>query len=117
MIGKINIRDLIDKLQLLEEEMILDVLRNVLYQLSSNSEEDVSFADVVKTFFEMNATTYGIPPYDANDESLVLLFDSVFSDNDFQKRAMDLSKDEVGDLGKKVLEKFAQELEANPLFY
>ncbi|CAO2838142.1 unnamed protein product [Amaranthus hypochondriacus] len=104
--------------QLLEEEMFLDVFRNVLYQQSSSSEEDESFADVVNTFFERNTSaTYGIPPYDADDEFVVLLYDSVFSDNDFKKKAMDLNKDEVGDLAKKVLEKFAQELEANPLFY
>ncbi|KAF2298447.1 hypothetical protein GH714_023604 [Hevea brasiliensis] len=56
----------------------------------------------------------GLPPSEAN-EAVILLYDAVFADVESGKCAAE-SEDVFRDLVKEILEKFAEQLEANPVY-
>ncbi|MCL7042738.1 hypothetical protein MKW94_000031 [Papaver nudicaule] len=96
-------------------------------QLSSLIEKIIQDIDVSKgkkgcmertrKFLEENGSQIGLPSTEAN-ESVVHLFDQVFSDVDKNgKSDNDLGKDDLGALVKEILENFAQQLDTNPVFH
>ncbi|EEF31112.1 uncharacterized protein LOC8269341 [Ricinus communis] len=71
-------------------------------------------AEIIRDFLEENGKELGLPASEAN-EAVVLLYDAVFSDIKNEKCAAE-SEDEFKELVKEILEKFAEQLEANPVY-
>ncbi|RZC92706.1 hypothetical protein C5167_011787 [Papaver somniferum] len=70
-----------------------------------------------RKFLEENGSQIGLPSTEAN-ESVVHLFDQVFSDVDKNgKSDNELGNDDFGALVIEILENFAQQLDTNPVFH
>lgn len=79
----------------------------------------LGIAGLVRNFLEKNGFELGLPPSEPNDE-VVLLYDAVFKDmdnNNNNKRASEMDKDDLSSSMMEILVKFAEQLEANPVFY
>ncbi|KAJ0014507.1 hypothetical protein Pint_20504 [Pistacia integerrima] len=77
--------------------------------------DERSSIDIIRGFLEKNGKDYGLPPSEAN-EAVVLLYDAVFADIRKSKTAAKMD-DEFREFVKNILEKFAEQLETNPVYY
>ncbi|XP_057439495.1 uncharacterized protein LOC130731280 [Lotus japonicus] len=70
---------------------------------------------IIRGFLEKNAKELGLPLSEA-DSAVALLYDTVFADVVKEKDGEGLDKEELAKLMKDVLEKFAEQLEFNPVY-
>lgn len=103
-------------LQLLADKNQLDDVTEKIYQKTSNCQKEQGCAEIIRSYVENNGNELGLPPLEAN-ETVILLYDAMFSEIDNKMGAKDMEKTELGGLVKQILQKFAVELQANPVFH
>lgn len=86
----------------------------ILQEKKSTENEQLSI-DEIRGFLEKNGKEYGMPPIEVN-EAVALLYDAVFTDIGKNKTAVKMD-DEFRNFVKNILQKFAEELEINPVYY
>ncbi|GMH10476.1 hypothetical protein Nepgr_012317 [Nepenthes gracilis] len=102
---------------LVDEKQLNDVIEKI-YQENLNGRKGRSCKEVIKSYFDQNCEKLGLPSSEAN-EPVSLLYADVFSNTDDGERSgsMDLQKNEFEESVKKILEKFADQLEECPVFH
>ncbi|XVF42184.1 hypothetical protein PTKIN_Ptkin01aG0339500 [Pterospermum kingtungense] len=98
---------------LADEKQFNDVIQRVLQEKKSGTDE-LAKAALVRGFLEKHGIDLGLPPAESN-EAVFLLYDAVFSEVESEKSAEQV-EDEYREYMKDLLEKFAEQLEANPVF-
>ncbi|KAG6647267.1 hypothetical protein I3843_07G065300 [Carya illinoinensis] len=98
-----------------DEEELNNVVRKIVEEKQSGKDSVGSF-ELIRGFLERNGKALGLPPLEA-DETVVLLYNAVFADVKDGKSDVDIENDKLGKLVKEVLEKFAEQLEANPVYH
>lgn len=88
---------------LADEKQLNIIIEKILADGSGNAER-------IRSFLEKTGTELGLPPSEAN-EAVALLYDAVFADLE------EAGEDKFGNLVKQILEKFAEQLEASPVFH
>lgn len=99
---------------LANENQLNDVIEKI-YQQKHDHEKGQSCTERIMSYLSMNAEELGLPPFEAN-EAVILLYDTIFSEVSQEKTATELEKHEFGALVKQILQKFAEQLQANPIF-
>uniref|UniRef100_A0A0D6QUL6 EF-hand domain-containing protein n=1 Tax=Araucaria cunninghamii TaxID=56994 RepID=A0A0D6QUL6_ARACU len=101
--------------KLLANDKFLQELTNLIFQeLDVNKDGRVSKAEL-RPFFESKGSEWGLPPLEAN-ETVGLLYDQIFAIVD-QDSSGQLDMNEFEILVKGILETFAEQLAANPIFH
>ncbi|KAA8537018.1 hypothetical protein F0562_029496 [Nyssa sinensis] len=100
---------------LASEKQLNDVIEKIL-QEKHNEKDGEKSTEIIRSYLEINGKELGLPPSKA-DESVALLYNAVFADVVNGKSATGLENDDLGVLLKEILEKFAEQLEANPVFH
>ena len=85
-----------------------------LVQEKENSKSGSGNKEVLRSFLERNAKELSLPVSEA-DEAVVLLYDDIFADVGKEEHG-ESEKDELVRLLKETLQKFAEQLESNPVF-
>ncbi|KAJ6877086.1 hypothetical protein NC651_029959 [Populus alba x Populus x berolinensis] len=98
---------------LANEKKLNDVIAKIK-QEKDNGKSGHKSTEIIKDFLEKNGKELGLPPSEAN-EAVILLYDAVFADIDSGKGASE-EEDEFRKLVTEILEKFAEQLEANPIY-
>ncbi|KAK4282884.1 hypothetical protein QN277_014209 [Acacia crassicarpa] len=100
--------------QLLANEKELSRVAEKLVQEKENSKSRSGNKEVLRGFLERNAKELSLPVSEA-DEAVVLLYDDIFADLGKEEHG-ESDKDELVRLLKETLQKFAEQLESNPVF-
>ncbi|GLT55108.1 hypothetical protein SLA2020_282570 [Shorea laevis] len=100
---------------LADEEELNNIVEKMLEE-KQIGKDGLGSVELMRGFLERNWKGLGLPPSEAN-EAVVLLYDAVFADVKAEKTAVDLEKEELGNLVKEILYKFAEQLEANPVYH
>lgn len=100
--------------QLLANEMELSSIAEKLMQEKQNSKSGSENKQILRSFLERNAKDLGLPASEVN-EAVALLYDDIFADVGKEERN-ESDKDELVRLLKETLQKFADQLESNPVF-
>ncbi|CAL5379726.1 unnamed protein product [Camellia sinensis] len=100
---------------LASEEKLNAVIEKMLQQEKNSVKDAKKSTGIIRSFLEENEKELGLPSSEAGD-SVVLLYDAVFTDVGNMKSAAGSEKDDFQLLVKEILEKFAEQLEANPVF-
>lgn len=99
-----------------DEEELNHIVEKMLEEKHAGK-DGLGNVELLRGFLERNWKGLGLPPSEAN-EAVVLLYDAVFADVKNNKSAVELEKkDELGKLLKEILHKFAEQLEANPVYH
>ncbi|XP_042515691.1 uncharacterized protein LOC122089969 [Macadamia integrifolia] len=98
------------------DEKTLDDEIGKIFQNQCASGEGRTSAEIIRSYLEKNGPNLGLPPSEAN-EAVGLLYDQVFADVEEGKNTKKIDKDEFGGIVKDILEKFVEQLEANPVFH
>lgn len=99
----------------LADDKHLEQLTNLMFkELDVNKDGKVSKAEL-RPFFEMRGSEWGLPPLEAN-ETVGLLYDQIFAIVD-EDHSGNLEQNEFHALVKGILETFAEQLAANPIFH
>ncbi|KAF8017853.1 hypothetical protein BT93_H2914 [Corymbia citriodora subsp. variegata] len=88
-------------------------LTHVVEKILEENHEQNSI-ETVRKYLEKNGTDMGLPPLDV--EEAVALYNAVFYSAAFNKSVLEWSKDETREIVKEILEKFAEQLESDPVF-
>ncbi|XP_057960418.1 uncharacterized protein LOC131152650 [Malania oleifera] len=99
---------------LADEKKLDDVVESILRE-EHNGVDAQQSTQLIRGFLEKKGRELGLPPLEAN-EAVVLLYDAVFAEID-NKKSGELEKAEFAVLVKEILQKFAEQLEANPIFH
>ncbi|KAL2942520.1 Calcium-binding mitochondrial carrier protein SCaMC-1 [Bienertia sinuspersici] len=102
--------------KVLADKNQFDDLIEKMYQQTCSCQEEKGCAEIIRSYLENNGNDLGLPPLEAN-EAVILLYDAIFSEIDNKRKAKELEKNELGDLMKQILQKFAAQLQANPVFH
>ncbi|KAH9687876.1 calcium-binding EF hand family protein [Citrus sinensis] len=100
---------------LLADELQLNGVIEKMLKEKKNLEGDRMSTTIIRGFLEKNWKDIGLPPSEAN-EAVVLLYDAVFADTDNSKNVVE-TEDEFREHVKDILEKFAEQLDANPVYH
>lgn len=103
-------------MQLLADEKQFSNVVEKIQQEKQGGKDSSGITQLVRSFLEENGLELGLPPSEAN-EAVVLLYDSIFTEIGNNKTASEVDRDELFNLTKELLEKFAEQLEANPVFH
>uniref|UniRef100_A0A2P2NH29 Uncharacterized protein MANES_09G153500 n=1 Tax=Rhizophora mucronata TaxID=61149 RepID=A0A2P2NH29_RHIMU len=98
---------------LADEELLNNAVGRILGE-NCGRKNDQSILEIIRVFLEENGKELGLPPSQAN-EAVNLLYDAVFHDVAAGKYATE-EEHECGELLKEILVKFAEQLEANPVY-
>lgn len=99
----------------LADDKLLEQVTNLMFQqLDVNKDGKVSKSEL-RPFFEMKGSEWGLPPLEAN-ETVELLYDQIFASVD-EDHSGQLEQNEFQALIKGILETFAEQLAANPIFH
>lgn len=98
-------------MQLLENDKQLDDITNKICQFQHEVSDRQGSMESIRKYLEKFGKELGLPPLEV-DES-VALYDSVFDVATEGK----INRDEFRELVKQILECFAQQLNANPVFF
>ncbi|KAH8507506.1 hypothetical protein H0E87_009886 [Populus deltoides] len=96
---------------LAEEKKLNDAIAKALQGKHKNDQKST---EIIRDFLEKNGKELGLPPSEAN-EAVILLYDAVFTDIDSGRDAS-IEEDEFRKLVREILEKFAEQLQANPVY-
>lgn len=102
------------RMLLADEKQLNGVIGKMLKE-KKNLEGDRTSTTIIRGFLEKNWKDIGLPPSEAN-EAVVLLYDAVFADADGSKSVVE-TEDEFREHVKDILEKFAEQLDANPVYH
>ncbi|KAH7543241.1 hypothetical protein FEM48_Zijuj02G0163700 [Ziziphus jujuba var. spinosa] len=102
--------------KLLADEVQLGKVVEKIFKEKHSGNVSSGVAELTRSFLEKNGIELGLPPSEAN-EAVVLLYDAVFADVQNNKSATELERDEFASIVKEILGKFAEQLEANPVFH
>ncbi|KAL8166421.1 hypothetical protein V2J09_007920, partial [Rumex salicifolius] len=103
--------------KLLADDNQLNEIVQKIYTCNQTKQEETKSIEAIRSYMETNGKEIGLLPLEDN-EVVTLLFDSVFSSVDKQKRSSTLAnKDEFLELLKDIMLKFVGQLEVNPVFY
>lgn len=103
-------------MQLLANEPELNsIVERALQEKPEPTDGLGSTETIIRSFLEKNAKELGLPLSEA-DSAVALLYDTVFADVVKEKDGEGLDKEELAKLMKDVLEKFAEQLEFNPVY-
>lgn len=97
-------------LQLLEDEK---QLANVTEKILEGNHEQ-NCVETVRKYLEKNGADMGLPPLDI--EEAVALYNAVFYSAAFDKSVLEWRKDEIQEIVKEILGKFAEQLKSDPIF-
>lgn len=98
---------------LADGKQLNDAVEKIMQENQGRKDEQTS-KDTIRSFLEKNGEELGLPSLQ-NDE-IHLLYDAVLADAENEKITKECSKDEFMAFVKEILEKFAEHLEANPVF-
>ncbi|XVF31141.1 hypothetical protein REPUB_Repub16aG0119900 [Reevesia pubescens] len=112
-IKAVNGSKLIRKL-LAYEKQFSDVIQRVLQEKKSRKDK-LGKTKLIRIFLEEHGKDLGLPPAESN-EAVVLFYDVICSEVDNKESAAEV-EDELREYVKDILEKFAEQLEANPVYY
>jgi len=99
----------------LADDKLLEQVTNLMFQeLDVNNNGKVTRAEL-RPFFETKGSKWGLPPLEAN-ETVELLYDQIFATVD-EDHSGQLEQNEFHTLVKSILEMFAEQLAANPIFH
>ncbi|KAJ1413887.1 EF-hand domain [Sesbania bispinosa] len=101
--------------QLLANEKELNSIVEKALQESPKAKDGLGSTEIIRSFLERNAKELGLPLSEA-DVAVVLLYDNVFADVAKEKEGVELNKEGLAKLMKDILEKFAEQLEFNPVY-
>ncbi|KAM7508513.1 hypothetical protein LguiA_018966 [Lonicera macranthoides] len=117
IIQKINVANGSKLKQILANEKHLnDVAEKILKENKDGQDR----TEIMREFLVKNCKEMGLPPFKKDDEVVVLLYDEVFADTmkgSSSSSSETSEKDELLVVLKEILEKFAEQLEASPVFY
>ncbi|XP_050226016.1 uncharacterized protein LOC126675420 [Mercurialis annua] len=99
--------------KLLIDDKQLNKVTEKIFQ-EKQSTKDGQSTEIIRGFLEKNGKKLGFPQSEAN-EAVILLYDAVFADIESGKCAAE-SDDEFRELVKEILEKIADQLDANPIY-
>lgn len=102
------------RMLLADEKRLNGVIEKMLKE-KKNVEGNGMSTTIIRGFLEKNWKDFGLPPSEAN-EAVVLLYDAVFADADSSKNVAE-TEDEFREHVKVILEKFAEQLDANPVYH
>lgn len=93
-------------------------MNNIIEMLREkyNIQDGEKSTERVRGLLEKHAKELGLPHSEAN-EAVLLLYDAIFSDVQTSKNSVVLDNGGFGIYVKEILEKFAEHLEVNPVFY
>ncbi|KAL0455228.1 UNVERIFIED_CONTAM: hypothetical protein Slati_0862000 [Sesamum latifolium] len=97
-----------------DERQLDDVVKKIM-QEKYESKSELSNTMKVRHLLEKHWDEFGLPPPKLDE--MVVLFDDIFSEVESQNDAAESEKDGFMVLLKKILENFAEKLEANPILY
>ncbi|QCD77642.1 uncharacterized protein LOC114188852 [Vigna unguiculata] len=101
--------------QLLANEQELNNVVEKVFGEKVDARDGLRSTEIIRSYLEKNAKELGLPLVQA-EVAAVLLYDAVFDDIvTKEKDGTELDKEELGNLVKDILQKFAEQLEANPL--
>lgn len=100
---------------LANEKQLNNVVEKILKESHAGKDGERSL-ELIRSFLEKNGWELGLPPTVA-DDAVILLYDAIFADVAKGKSDAGLEKDDFTVLLKEILEKFAEELEASPVFH
>lgn len=103
-------------MQLLADKEQLNKVVEKIFQEKNSGNANSGIAEFMRIFLEKNGLEIGLPPSEAN-EAVVLLYDAVFADVQNNKSTLELDGEEFANVVKEILEKFAEQLEENPVFH
>eukprot|EP01018_Ginkgo_biloba_P022465 Gb_12242 [translate_table: standard] len=99
----------------LSDDKLLEEVTNLIFQeLDVNKDGKVSKVEL-RPFFESKGSEWGLPPLEAN-ETVGLLYDQIFASVD-EDHSGQLERNEFQVLVKGILETFAEQLAASPIFH
>ncbi|KAK6233007.1 hypothetical protein QUC31_009665 [Theobroma cacao] len=98
---------------LADEKQFNDVIQRVLQEKKSGKDE-LGKTELIRSFLEKHGKDLGLPPVESN-EAATLLYDAVFSEVESEESPAQV-EDEFREYVKDVLKKFAEQLEANPIY-
>ncbi|XVF06309.1 hypothetical protein REPUB_Repub06bG0036300 [Reevesia pubescens] len=98
---------------LADEKQFNNVIQRVLQEKKSGKDE-LGKTELIRSFLEEHGKELGLPPAESN-EAVILLYDAVFSEVEGEESAAQV-EDEFREYVKDILEKFAEQLEANPIY-
>ena len=99
---------------LANEKHLNDIAEKILKEKKDGQDR----TEIMREFLVKNCKEMGLPPFKKDDEVVVLLYDDVFADTMKGSSSSEaLEKDELVVVLKEKLEKFAEQLEASPVFY
>ncbi|XP_061340474.1 uncharacterized protein LOC133286956 [Gastrolobium bilobum] len=101
--------------QLLANEEELNSIVEKVLQEKPKAKDGLGSTEILRHFLESNAKELGLPLSEA-DEAVALLYDDVFADVVKENNSVELDKEELVKLVKDILEKFAEQLEINPVY-
>ncbi|XP_044468948.1 uncharacterized protein LOC123198324 [Mangifera indica] len=102
------------RMLLANKKRLTAAIDKILQEKKSTENEQLSI-DEIRGFLEKNGKEYGLPPIEVN-EAVALLYEAVFTDIGKNKTAVKMD-DEFRNFVKDILQKFAEELEINPVYY
>ncbi|XWS64697.1 hypothetical protein CRYUN_Cryun05aG0025600 [Craigia yunnanensis] len=97
-----------------DEKQFNDVIERVLQEKKSGKDERGK-TELIRSFLEKHGKDLGLPPAESN-EAVILLYDAVFSEVGSEKSTAAQVEDEFREYVKDILDMFAEQLEANPIF-
>ncbi|OMO96329.1 putative calcium ion binding protein [Corchorus olitorius] len=98
---------------LADEKQFNNVIQRVLEEKKSRK-DDLGKRELIRSFLEKHGKDLGLPPVESN-EAVILLYDSVFPE--VESKQSDAQVDDgFREYVKDILEKFAEQLEANPVY-
>ncbi|KAK7397305.1 hypothetical protein VNO78_18473 [Psophocarpus tetragonolobus] len=101
--------------KLLANELELNSIVEKVLREKPEAKDGLGSTEIIRNFLERNAKELGLPQAQA-DEGVVLLYDAVFADVIKEKDGAESDKEKLAKLVKNILEKFAEQLEVNPVF-
>lgn len=96
------------------DEKELNKIVERIWEAKNSGKNVSSTVELIRDFLETNGTELGLPASEAN-EAVVLVYDAVFAD--VKDGAVEVEKDELGNLVKEILNNFIELLEANPVYH
>ncbi|KAE8713267.1 GDP-mannose 3,5-epimerase 1-like [Hibiscus syriacus] len=114
VIHNINVVNGSELRKLLADEKQFNHVEERLFSETKNEKDELHKTKLIRSFLEKHGDDLGLPPSESN-EAVILLYDAVFSEIENEK-SVARADDEFREFVKDILEKLAEQLEANPIF-
>ncbi|KAE8684752.1 GDP-mannose 3,5-epimerase 1-like [Hibiscus syriacus] len=98
---------------LADEKQLNDVIERLSLETKSEKDE-LHKTKLIRSYLEKHGGDLGLPPSESN-EAVILLYNAVFSEIENEKSVAG-ADEEFREFVKGILEKFAEQLEGNPIF-